>query len=233
MGDETCQIKTKQKTMKITESQAAIGRDHRPFDITDKHAVNGNKMLEPFPENISGRAMFGMGCFWSTEHIFYNLKGVYSTQVGYAGGITPNPIYEEVKDNLTGHIEVVRIIFDEDIIDYTDLLQLFWESHNPTQGMRQGIDWGSQYQSTIFVYNNKQKMLAMQSRDKYQQLIDEEFNDKDYIITTEIIDANNDDFEFYYAEDYHQQYFHKHPETDCSMKGLGVSCPVSLFKSEL
>ena len=233
--DETCKQRTHQSTAKISSSQAAIGRDKRPFDITDQHAVNGNKMLEPFPENISGRAMFGMGCFWSSEHIFYKLNGVYSTQVGYAGGITPNPTYEEVKDNLTGHIEVVRIVFDQNIIKYDDLLQLFWESHNPCQGMRQGIDWGTQYRSAIFVYGEQQKQLAIESKAKYQQLIDTQFSDKEYMITIEIIDISNDEYEFYYAEDYHQQYFHKHPEAeaDCSMKGLDVTCPVSLFKSDL
>eukprot|EP01084_Bolivina_argentea_P249042 416743_1 len=225
--DETCKAKTKKKITTITVDVAAPGRDKRAFDITDKHAVNGNKMLAPFPSNLK-YAMFGMGCFWSSEKIFYKLKGVYSTQVGYIGGYTTHPIYEEVKDNLTGHIEVVRIIFNDEIISYSELLQLFWESHNPCQGMRQGIDWGTQYRSAIFYYNHMQKTIAIQTKNKYQILINSEYEDK--MITTEISNAN--EHEFYYAEDYHQQYFYKHPEkaADCSMKGLGVTCPMPVFK---
>ena len=229
--EETCKQKTKPMITEITKENAAKGRDSRAFEIIDKHAVTGNKMLPPFPDKYD-MAMFGMGCFWSSEKIFYKLNGVYSTQVGYTGGYTPHPIYKEVKDNLTGHVEVVRIIFDRDIIDYKDLLQLFWESHNPCQGMRQGIDYGTQYRSAIFTYDQSQLLMAKDTKDKYQKEISKQFPDKDYVITTEIIDISNNEFEFYYAEDYHQQYFYKNPEkaADCSMRGLGVQCPMPVFK---
>jgi len=189
--------------------------EHMP--VTNRHFVNGNPIVPPFPDGLR-LALFGMGCFWGAERKFWEQAGVYSTSVGYAGGQTPNPTYREVCSGLTGHNEVVRVVFDPARVGYGDLLRIFWESHDPTQGMRQGNDVGTQYRSGIYTYDDEQRRLAEASREKYQ----EQLRCAGYSeITTEIVDAP----EFYYAEDYHQQYLAKNPGGYCGLGGTGVSCP--------
>jgi peptide-methionine (S)-S-oxide reductase len=163
-------------------------------------------------------AIFGMGCFWGAERKFWQIEGVYSTAVGYAGGYTPNPTYEEVCSGQTGHAEVVRVIFDPQVVSYEQLLKVFWESHDPTQGMRQGNDMGTQYRSAIYTYNEAQKSAAQASRDAYQQVLADAGYDP---ITTEIREAPD----FYYAEEYHQQYLARNPAGYCGLGGTGVACP--------
>jgi len=166
-------------------------------------------------------ALFGMGCFWGAEKLFWKLDGVYSTSVGYAGGFTPNPTYREVCSGLTGHTEVVQVVFDPKVVSYGELLRVFWESHDPTQGMRQGNDAGTQYRSAIYAHGDAQRAEAIASRDAYARpLADAGFSP----ITTEIADAP----EFFYAEDYHQQYLAKNPDGYCGLGGTGVSCPVGV-----
>jgi peptide-methionine (S)-S-oxide reductase len=164
-------------------------------------------------------AVFALGCFWGAERLFWQLPGVYSTAVGYAGGLTPNPTYQEVCSGETGHAEVVRVIYDPEKIDYEDLLKVFWESHDPTQGMRQGNDVGTQYRSAIYVLDSEQRQVAEESRDMYQKRLSAAGRGT---ITTEIADAP----QFYYAEDYHQQYLSKNPDGYCGIRGTGVSCPI-------
>jgi len=195
--------------------QALPGR-RQAMPVTNRHFVNGHPLRPPFPENMH-LAMFGLGCFWGTERKFWELDGVYSTAVGYAGGHTPNATYEEVCSGLTGHNEVVRVVYDPAIIVYEDLLTVFWESHDPTQGMRQGNDTGTQYRSGIYVYSVDQRRLAEAYRGRYQQNLVEAGYGK---ISTEILDAP----EFYYAEDYHQQYLAKNPGGYCGLGGTGISC---------
>ncbi len=199
-----------------TADQALPGRD-REMPVTNRHHVNGNPLKPPFPEGME-MALFGLGCFWGAEKAFWNARGVYSTSVGYAGGITANPTYEEVCSGMTGHNEVVRVVFDPAKTSYADLLKLFWESHNPTQGMRQGNDVGTQYRSGIYVYGDTQRRLAEESRGMYGAALAEHGFDP---VTTEIVDAP----EFYFAEDYHQQYLAKVPHGYCGLGGTGVSCP--------
>jgi peptide-methionine (S)-S-oxide reductase len=188
--------------------------------VTDKHYVNGHKVVPPFPEGLEV-AVFGMGCFWGAERKFWELPGVYVTMVGYAGGFTENPTYREVCSGMTGHSEVVKVVFDPKKVSYSDLLRVFWENHDPTQGMRQGNDVGTQYRSTIYTYGDAQEKEALASRDAYQKRLAEEgFG----AITTEITSAPA----FYYAEDYHQQYLAKNPDGYCGIGGTGVSCPVGL-----
>nr|XP_033813243.1 peptide methionine sulfoxide reductase MsrA-like isoform X2 [Geotrypetes seraphini] len=190
-------------------------RDHKAT-----HAVNGNPTLEPFPSRLE-MALFGMGCFWGVEKKFWQEPGVFSTQVGYSGGYSPNPTYEEVCTGLTGHVEVVRVIYDPKETSYEALLKVFWESHDPTQGMKQGKDMGTQYRSAIFTYGPQQKASAQKSKVIFQ----EELNKKKFEkITTEIREA----LEFHYAEDYHQQYLFKNPDGYCSLKGTGVTCSLPL-----
>ncbi|XP_075057304.1 mitochondrial peptide methionine sulfoxide reductase isoform X4 [Mixophyes fleayi] len=185
-----------------------------------KHHVNGNSMVEPFPEGTQ-MAIFGMGCFWGAERKFWKQKGVYSTQVGFAGGHTPNPSYEEVCTGRTGHAEVVRVVYQPQNISYEKLLKVFWESHDPTQGMRQGNDAGTMYRSAIYTYTKEQMDAALKTKDDYQK----ELSAKGYgNITTEIREADN----FYYAEDYHQQYLSKKPNGYCGLGGTGVTCPIGL-----
>ncbi len=184
------------------------------------HAVNGNPMQGPFPEHLQ-MAMFGMGCFWGVERLFWVQPGVFSTAVGYAAGVTLNPTYEEVCSGRTGHNEVVRVVFDSAQVPYSQLLQLFWESHDPTQGMRQGPDRGTQYRSGIYTYSEDQQQQALDSKAAFASALSSKGFDP---ITTEIIEAP----EFYFAEDYHQQYLHKNPGGYCSMKGTGVSCAIPL-----
>ncbi len=194
-------------------SQALPGRDTE-MPITNKHFVTGNPIAPPFPANLQ-QALFGLGCFWGAERKFWQSPGVFSTAVGYSGGYTPNPTYDEVCTGLTGHNEVVKVIYDPALTSYVKLLQLFWASHNPTQGMRQGNDIGTQYRSGIYTYSQEQLDEAFESKKHYQLLlIQAGFNQ----ITTEIMPAGV----FYYAEDYHQQYLAKEPMGYCGLGGLGV-----------
>jgi peptide-methionine (S)-S-oxide reductase len=200
-------------------TDALPGRTHA-MQVSPEHAVLGTRIVPPFPEGTR-LAMFAMGCFWGAEKKFWQLEGVYSTAVGYAAGFTPNATYEEVCSGRTGHAEVVRVVFDPTKISYEKLLQTFWENHDPTQGMRQGNDVGTQYRSGIYVYDAAQKQAAEASREEYQRAL----ANRGYgAITTEIVDAPT----FYYAEDYHQQYLHKNPDGYCGLGGTGVACPVGL-----
>jgi peptide-methionine (S)-S-oxide reductase len=188
--------------------------------VPDKHFVNGNAIVPPFPQGME-QAVFGLGCFWGAEKLFWNIPGVYSTAVGYAGGETKNPTYEEVCSGLTNHTEAVLVVFDPKKVGYEKLLKAFWEGHDPTQGMRQGNDSGTQYRSAVFAYGDEQLKKALLSRDAFQTAL----KDKGYgSITTEIRSAP----EFYYAEDYHQQYLGKNPNGYCGLGGTGVSCPVGV-----
>ncbi|KAK7093005.1 hypothetical protein V1264_008669 [Littorina saxatilis] len=206
-----------------TKEQALPGREQK-IKVSPKHTVTGNPTVPPFPSEME-LAMFGMGCFWGAERKFWQQKGVYSTQVGYAAGHTPNPTYKEVCTGMTGHNEVVRVVFDPAKVTYADVLKVFWESHDPTHGMRQGNDVGTQYRSGIYTYGNEQQKEAEASRKVYQDLLIE----KDLgTITTEIIPAP----EFYYAEDYHQQYLDKNPGGYCGLGGTGVSCPIGIVKKK-
>jgi peptide-methionine (S)-S-oxide reductase len=199
--------------------EALPGRD-QPMPVPDTHFVNRQPIKGPFAGNLE-QAVFAMGCFWGVERIFWQTAGVFTTAVGYAGGITPNPDYQEVCTGLTGHTEVVLVVFDPAKISYEELLSLFWEGHDPTQGMRQGNDVGTQYRSAIFTYSEQQASLAQASRDAYQSELSAAGYDQ---ITTEILPLND----FYYAEDYHQQYLAKNPNGYCGIGGTGVSCPVGL-----
>jgi peptide-methionine (S)-S-oxide reductase len=193
---------------------ALPGRDS-PMAIFNKHFVLGNPIAPPFPNNLE-LALFGLGCFWGAERKFWQHPKVFSTAVGYSGGYTPNPTYEELCTGLTGHNEVVRVVYDPSLIEYQELLELFWQSHNPTQGMGQGNDKGTQYRSGIYTYNQEQWDDAVKSKDHYQdRLTPSGFGQ----ITTEILPAET----FYYAEDYHQQYLAKEPQGYCGIGGLGVT----------
>jgi peptide-methionine (S)-S-oxide reductase len=188
--------------------------------VRDAHAVSGRRLLPPFPEGLE-TAVFGLGCFWGAERKFWQVPGVWTTAVGYAGGFTPNPTYEEVCSGRTGHTEAVLVVFDPQAVSYERLLQVFWESHDPTHGMRQGNDVGTQYRSAVYVTSPEQKHAAEASRDGYQQrLTAAGFG----AITTEIADAPP----FYYAEDYHQQYLAKNPGGYCGLGGTGVACPTEV-----
>ena len=199
-----------------TPEQALPGRQE-PMPVAERHFVLGTPLNGPFPENLR-QALFGLGCFWGAEKLFWQLPGVYSTAVGYAGGHTPNPSYQEVCTGLTGHNEVVRVVFDPAVISYDELLRAFWEAHDPTQGMRQGNDRGTQYRSGIYTYDADQQARAQASRERYQQ----ELNRKGLgAITTEILPAPD----FYFAEDYHQQYLAKNPDGYCGLGGTGVCLP--------
>jgi len=202
--------------------QALPGRNER-MPVPAKHFVNGNPLVPPFPAGTE-LAMFGLGCFWGAERKFWPERGVFSTAAGYAAGYTPNPDYEEVCSGLTGHNEVVRVVFDPTLVSYERLLRVFWESHDPTQGMRQGNDVGTQYRSGIYVASAEQRALAEASRDAYQRVLSKAGFGR---ITTEILDAP----EFYCAEDYHQQYLAKNPGGYCGLGGTGLACPVGLAAS--
>ncbi|NNF52095.1 MAG: peptide-methionine (S)-S-oxide reductase MsrA [Gammaproteobacteria bacterium] len=202
--------------------EALPGRE-TPMRVSEQHFVNKNPLQPPFPAGMR-EAVFGMGCFWGAERIFWETRGVFVTAAGYAGGHTPNPTYEEVCSGRTGHAEVVRVIFDPSVVSFEKLLRIFWESHNPTQGMRQGNDRGTQYRSTIYPSAGVQLSAASLSRDAYQK----ELNNAGYgNITTEIRAAPR----FYYAETYHQQYLAKNPGGYCGIGGTGVACPVGLPKT--
>jgi len=197
--------------------EALPGRS-QPIRTAREHFINHHPLKGPYPDGLA-RAMFGLGCFWGAERKFWELDGVYLTAVGYAGGQTPNPTYEEVCSGLTGHNEVVLVVYDPKKISYDALLKVFWESHDPSQGMRQGNDVGTQYRSGIYVFTPDQRQAAEASKAMYQ----EELVKKRYgAITTEILDAP----EFYFAEDYHQQYLAKNPSGYCGLGGTGVSCPI-------
>src|SRR5688500_5287801 len=203
------------KKFAMPKAGEALPGRAEPITTAEAHFVNGRALKGPYPDGLE-TAMFGMGCFWGVERIFWKLPGVYVTAVGYAGGATPNPTYQEVCTGGTGHNEVVLIVFDPKQNSYADLLKRFWEGHDPTQGMRQGNDVGTQYRSGIYVYDEAQRRQAEASRDTYQKALGR----KD-AITTEIRDAPP----FYFAEEYHQQYLAKNPNGYCGVGGTGVSCP--------
>jgi peptide-methionine (S)-S-oxide reductase len=198
--------------------QALPGRARRPFSLSERHAVLDHPIEPPFPAGLEV-AVFGMGCFWGAERKFWQTPGVYSTAAGYAGGHTPNPTYEEVCSGATGHAESVQVVFDPRVVTYQDLLTLFWESHDPTQGMRQGNDVGTQYRSAIYTADDDQRRAAEETRAAYGLSLRKAGLGS---ITTEIAPAGP----FYYAEDYHQQYLHKVPNGYCGIAGTGVACPV-------
>jgi len=202
------------KTALPSAAEALPGRP-QPMQIAARHFVNGNPIAPPFPAYLQ-QAVFGMGCFWGAERKFWQQPGVFSTAVGYAGGYTPNPSYQEVCTGMTAHTEAVLAVFDPAQISYADLLAIFWESHNPTQGMRQGNDSGSQYRSAIYTFSDEQQSAAEQSRERYQNRLRDAGLPA---ITTEILPAR----EFYYAEDEHQQYLAKNPLGYCGLGGLGIA----------
>jgi peptide-methionine (S)-S-oxide reductase len=204
-----------------TAAEALPGRS-TPMPVPERHFVNGARLTPPFPEGTR-LALFGMGCFWGAERKFWEAPGVVSTAVGYAAGLTPNPTYREVCSGLTGHNEVVRVVYDPARTSYDALLKIFWENHDPTQGMRQGNDAGTQYRSGIYPHDDEQKEAALASRELYQERLGAAGHGR---ITTEILTAP----EFYYAEDYHQQYLAKNPDGYCGLGGTGVSCPVGLAR---
>ncbi len=205
------------KTTMPTAEQALPGRA-TPMPVPEKHFVNGNPLKPPFPAGME-TAMFGLGCFWGAERKFWQTPGVYTTAVGYAAGHTPNPNYQEVCMGMTGHNEVVFVVYDPQTVSYSELLKVFWESHNPTQGMQQGNDVGTQYRSGIYTYSDAQAQLAEQTKAAYQ----EKLTAAEYgAITTELLPAP----EFYYAEDYHQQYLAKNPNGYCGLGGTNITCPL-------
>jgi peptide-methionine (S)-S-oxide reductase len=207
------------KTMMPTPKEALPGRAER-MPVTGVHDVSGAPLVPPFPEGME-QALFGLGCFWGAERKFWQTPGVYTTAVGYAGGVTPNPTYREVCTGMTGHNEVVLVVFDPKRVSYEDLLKVFWESHDPTQGMRQGNDVGTQYRSGIYTFTDEQRGAAERSKAAYQRDLAKAGYGQ---ITTEILPAP----EFYYAEDYHQQYLSKNPGGYCGIGGTGVACQVGL-----
>jgi peptide-methionine (S)-S-oxide reductase len=209
------------KSLRIpTAAESLPGRAER-MRVPETHFVNRHRLEAPFPEGLE-RAMFGMGCFWGAEKKFWQQPGVYSTAVGYAAGHTPNPTYREVCSGMTGHNEAVLVVFDPRQIRYEELLKVFWENHDPTQGMRQGNDAGTQYRSGVYYFNDEQRRLAEASRSAFQQQLTKAGYGP---ITTEVLPAP----EFYYAEDYHQQYLAKNPDGYCGLGGTGVSCPVGVI----
>ena len=210
----------KQKPMKIPTAAEALPGRPTPIPTASTHWVNGNSIKPPFPAGME-TAIFGLGCFWGAERVFWQLPGVYATAVGYAGGPTPNPTYQEVCSGMTGHNEVVLVAYDPKKVSFEALLKTFWESHDPTQGMRQGNDRGTQYRSGIYVPSPEQRRAAEESRKMFQTGLTKAGYGE---ITTEILDAPP----FYYAEDYHQQYLHKNPDGYCGIGGTGVACQVGV-----
>jgi len=195
------------------------GREQK-MQVSARHTVLGNPLLPPFPEHLE-LALFGMGCFWGAERKFWEAEGVWSSSVGYAAGSTPNPAYEEVCSGLTGHNEVVRVVFAPAVASFGQMLRIFWENHDPTQGMRQGNDIGTQYRSGVYVYGDEQRKQAEASHEAFGEVLAKAGHGA---ITTEILDAPR----FYYAEDYHQQYLDKNPSGYCGLGGLGEACPTGL-----
>ena len=208
------------KKLRMPQPEEALPGRQAAMRVDGTHFVTGHRIVPPFPDGMQ-RAMFGMGCFWGAERKFWQTRGVYATAVGYAGGLTPNPTYEEVCSGLTGHSEVVLVIYDPSEVSYEQLLAVFWESHDPTQGMRQGNDVGTQYRSAIYTYGEEQAKAAAASREEYQRALEAAGLGP---ITTEIREAP----EYYYAEEYHQQYLAKNPGGYCGIGGTGVACPVGL-----
>ncbi|MGL5083859.1 MAG: peptide-methionine (S)-S-oxide reductase MsrA [Microcoleaceae cyanobacterium] len=211
------------KKLEIPGPNEALPGRTAQMPVPEKHYVNGNPLKPPFPQGME-TIIFGMGCFWGAERKFWQAEGVFSTAVGYAAGGTPNPSYQEVCTGMTGHNEVVLVVYDPQVVSCQQLLKLFWESHNPTQGMRQGNDTGTQYRSGIYVYSAAQRQLAEASRDAYQEALTAAGQGK---ITTEILDAP----EFYYAEEYHQQYLAKNPNGYCGLGGTKVQLPAMTVAS--
>lgn len=207
------------KSQMPTRERALPGRPEE-MPVPDTHYVKGTPLKPPYPAGLQV-ALFGLGCFWGAEKAFWQTEGVYTTAVGYAGGYTPNPTYREVCTGQTGHTEVVLVVFDPRVVSYEKLLKIFWEEHDPTQGMRQGADVGTQYRSSIYTYGEEQEKAALASRDVYQEVLSAAGYGP---ITTEIEDAPT----FYYAEDYHQQYLAKNPAGYCGHGGTGVACPTGL-----
>jgi peptide-methionine (S)-S-oxide reductase len=204
----------------IVDAESALPGRETPIPVPERHEVLGTPLKGPFPEGVE-TAIFGMGCFWGAERIFWQTPGVYTTAVGYAGGFTPNPTYEEVCSGRTGHTEAVLVAFELASVSYEDVLRLFWEGHDPTQGMRQGNDVGTQYRSAILWHGDAQRNAAGASRDAYQATLTQAGYGE---ITTEIVEAGP----FYYAEDYHQQYLAKNPNGYCPDHGTGIACPIGL-----
>jgi len=208
------------KQQMVSADDALAGRTDQTMPVPEKHFVNGNPLVGPWPEGFE-TAVFGLGCFWGAERKFWETNGVYSTSVGYAGGFTPNATYEETCSGLTGHAEVVQVVFDPSVVSFDQLLKVFWENHDPTQGMRQGNDMGSQYRSAIYYTSEAQRAAIESSLAMYQQRLSAAgFGE----ITTEVKPLG----EFYYAEPYHQQYLAKNPNGYCGIGGTGVSCPIGL-----
>jgi peptide-methionine (S)-S-oxide reductase len=212
------------KPRMVEPADALPGRAER-MPVPARHDVLGTPLEPPFPEGLE-RAVFGLGCFWGAERVFWQAPGVFTTAVGYAGGFTPNPTYEEVCSGRTGHSEVVLVVFDPAVTSYDELLRLFWENHDPTQGMRQGNDVGTQYRSIVLAENEEQRAAAEASRDRYAAELKQAGYDE---ITTEIVDAAP----FYYAEPYHQQYLAKNPNGYCGLGGTGVACPVGITRDRV
>ena len=208
------------KSLELPTAETALAGRAHPIPTAETHFVNGRPLKGPYPEGLE-TAVFAMGCFWGVERIFWKLPGVYVTAVGYVNGITPNPTYEEVCSGRTGHTEAVLVVYDPKAVSYADLLKVFWEGHDPTQGMRQGNDVGSQYRSGIYTANDAQIQAAEASRQVFQQALSAQGYGQ---ITTEIEPAGP----FYFAEDYHQQYLAKVPNGYCGIGGTGVACPVGL-----
>jgi peptide-methionine (S)-S-oxide reductase len=204
----------------MVESEGALPGREQEMPVPDRHAVLGTPLRGPFPEGLE-QAIVAMGCFWGAERVFWQAPGVYTTAVGYSGGFTPNPTYEEVCSGRTGHAEAVLVVFDPAKTSYEEILRLFWENHDPTQGMRQGNDVGTQYRSAIYWTTEAQRAAAERSRDAYAERLRAAGYSE---VTTEIGEAGP----FYYAEDYHQQYLHKVPNGYCGLGGTGVSCPVGI-----
>ena len=211
------------KTKMIEPERALRGRDQRPFPVPDRHEVLGNPLTPPFPDGFE-TAVFGLGCFWGAERIFWQAPGVWTTAVGYAGGYTPNPTYEEVCSGSTGHTEAVLVVLDPSKTSYEEMLRIFWEGHDPTQAMRQGNDVGTQYRSAVYYADDSQREAAEASVAMFQEKLRESGYGE---ISTEIAQAGD----FYYAEPYHQQYLAKNPNGYCGLGGTGVSCPIGLATS--
>jgi peptide-methionine (S)-S-oxide reductase len=211
---------TREKTRLVDADEALPGRDER-MPVPERHEVLGTPLEPPFPAGLE-RAVVGMGCFWGAERVFWRAPGVYTTAAGYAGGVTPNPTYEEVCSGRTGHAEVVLVVFDPSVTSYEEILRLFWENHDPTQGMRQGNDVGTQYRSLVLATSDAQRSAAERSSEAYERVLAEAGHGP---ITTEIAP----DAPFYYAEPYHQQYLEKNPNGYCGLGGTGVACPVGVI----
>ena len=211
------------KKLELPSPDEALPGRGEPMSVPEGHFVNGHPLVPPFPAGTE-QALFGMGCFWGAERKFWQAPGVYTTAVGYAGGLTPNPTYEEVCSGLTGHTEAVLVVFETGSTSYEEMLRIFWEDHDPTQGMRQGNDVGTQYRSAIYTFSDAQRAAAEASRDAYQAVLAEAGHGP---ITTEIAAAPP----FFYAEDYHQQYLAKVPNGYCGIGGTGVACPVGVARA--